>query len=316
MDNTSLEPYFTICIPTYNRANLLIRTLESIRKQQFDSYEVLIIDDGSVDNTREVVETYITNYGLEKKYKYYYKVNGGKHTAINVGLDNATGKYFIIFDSDDYFTEKAFENIYNYCQKIDNDMSYSGVMGRSIDISNNKIIGDLFAKEDLISSYFDYHFVLPFKMDIIDCLSVDKTEILKKYRFPEPDNTKFVNEAWLFDQIGVRYKMLLTNDVFRYVEYQQDGITKNQKVFKERNIVGFLYHYISRIENVLPYASIRGMQKVKLYVIAWWRYWEAVKIDSNNLGPRIDRVFITRTNCKGNNAFIEYCCKACSCEMI
>ena len=281
------KPYFTICIPTYNRAHILVRTLDSIRNQEFSDYEVLIIDDGSSDNTKEVVEEYTNQHQLNNKFHYYYKENGGKHTALNVGIEKASGVFFLILDSDDWLSNNALEIIHSHCKQIENDNNFNGVIGRSINASTNSIIGDRFDDDYKVTSYFEYHFVLPFKMFITDCMEANKTEILKKYRYPEPDGTKFVNEAWLFDQIGVKYKMIATNDVFQFKEYQDDGITKNAYDYKTKNIVGFLYHYISRIENVLPNAPIHGINKMKLYTIAWWRYWEAVEIDKDNKGPRI-----------------------------
>lgn len=282
--------YFSICIPTYNRKHTLFRTLDSIRTQNFKSYEVLIVDDGSDDGTGEAVDSYINKYNVGDRFKYFYKENGGKHSALNLGIEKAEGKFFIIFDSDDWFVENALECMYNYCKNIENDERFSGIMGRSMNATTNSMVGDLFDEKYKISSYFEYHFILPLRMNIGDCLEANKTDILKKYRFPEPANTKFVNEAWLFDQIGVKYKLYVTNDIFRYVEYQQDGISSDSEGYKKKNIVGYLYHYISRIENVIPNAPVKGMLKLKINVLAWWRYWDAVNIDKDAKGPRIDNI--------------------------
>lgn len=298
--------YFSICVPTYNRKHTLFRTLDSIKNQSFDSYEVLIVDDGSSDGTQEAVIEYIKVNDLSDKYRYFYKENGGKHTALNIGLENAKGKFFIIFDSDDWFVDDGLALMHKYCAQIENDDSFSGIMGRSINSKTNKMIGDLFDLTNPVSSYFEYHFVLPFKMDINDCLEANKTEVVKKYRFPEPEHTKFVNEAWLFDQVGVEYKLLLTNDVFRYVEFQEDGISSDQLEYKCKNIVGYLYHYISRIENVLPKAKMTPFQSFKLYTIAWWRYWEAVQLDKKNYGPRIENISILGHFVRFNMPILNY----------
>lgn len=281
--------YFTICIPVYNRAYTILRTLESVKKQAFDSYEVLIVDDGSTDNTRETVLQYITENDVGRKFQYLYKENGGKHSALNLGIKMANGEFFIILDSDDWLAEGTLQRLYMNCQKIEKDESFCGVMGKSVNSKDGKVIGDQFDLQDPVSSYFDYHFIMPQKMFVNDCFEANKTKILKKYRFPEEPGMRFVPEAWMFDQIGVQYKLLLTNEVYKYVEYLDDGIT-NDSDFKRKNARGFLYHYISRIENVLPKKKLSFKLSLKLQIGSWYRYWQCVKFDVQNQGPRIKRI--------------------------
>lgn len=253
--------------------------MDSLESQTFRDFEVLIIDDGSSDNLCEVLDKWQLENSL--KFQYIPKENGGKHTALNVGIHNAQGKFFVILDSDDWLCDGALDRMHQLCKKIENDNSFCGIMARSKNSETDEVIGELFDEEPKISSYIDYHFVLSYKMNINDCFECNKTELLKKYRYPEDKNTKFVSEAWLFDQIRINDKLYCTNDILRCVEYQEDGIT-NDNSYKERNIVGFLYHYISRIENVLPYVKV----PIKIHIVAWWRYWEAVRIDKEKKGPR------------------------------
>ena len=230
--------YFSICIPTYNRAHTITRTLDSLEKQAFRDFEVLLIDDGSTDNLSEVLNKWKAENDLE--IRYIWKENGGKHSALNVGIHNAQGKFFIILDSDDWFTDNALERMYELCRIIEDDESFSGIMVRSLDSATGQMIGEPFKEEPIISSYIDYHFVLRYNTKIKDCIECNKTELLKQYRYPEDVNTKFVPEAWLFDQIGTRYKLYCTNDVLQYKEYQEVGIT-NDLLFKGKNIVGYLF---------------------------------------------------------------------------
>jgi len=87
------SPFFSIVIPTYNRAHLIVDTLESIRKQTFTDYEVIIVDDGSTDNTSEVVQAYISTYQLQGNWTYYKKENAERAAARNFGTRKAKGKF-------------------------------------------------------------------------------------------------------------------------------------------------------------------------------------------------------------------------------
>lgn len=273
--------YFTICIPAYNRANTIGRTLESLAKQSFDDFEILVVDDGSKDNTKDIVKS----WSGKQSCKYIYKENGGKHTALNVGIENAQGLFFIILDSDDWLVENALEIFHAMCEKIVDDDKYSGVLARCMNNKTKQMIGDIIPDENMVMSYVDFHFSVGYKYDLGDCCECNKTLILKQYRFPERPGMKFVPEAWMFDQIGVKYKLFCSNKIVKVVEYLDGGITSD-KDYKNKNNIGYLYHYISRIENVLPNIDA----PLKFHVIAWWRYWQAVRINKSGDGPRLKKV--------------------------
>jgi glycosyltransferase involved in cell wall biosynthesis len=105
-----MEPFFSIIIPTYNRAFILTETIKSIEIQTFKNWEVLIVDDGSKDNTKEVITT-ISN--REPKVKYFYQINSERSAARNHGASLAKGQYLLFLDSDDFFKEDHLQNIYN-----------------------------------------------------------------------------------------------------------------------------------------------------------------------------------------------------------
>lgn len=88
--------FFSIIIPTYNRAHLITKTLDSILKQTYTNYEILIIDDGSTDNTKEIIKPY-----LKHNVKYYRKENAERAAARNFGTNLAQGDFINWFDSDD-----------------------------------------------------------------------------------------------------------------------------------------------------------------------------------------------------------------------
>ena len=100
---------FTVFTATYNRVSLLPRLHESLRTQTFQNFEWIIVDDGSTDDTRQL----ITSWSSASPFpiRYIWKPNGGKHTAINVGVRKATGYLFAAIDSDDYYVPEALERM-------------------------------------------------------------------------------------------------------------------------------------------------------------------------------------------------------------
>jgi glycosyltransferase involved in cell wall biosynthesis len=96
---SSTSPFFSIIIPTYNRADLISATLCSVQVQEFAAFEVLIVDDGSKDNTATVVRPFLT----DSRFQYLPKDNAERGAARNYGLERAQGEYAIFLDSDDLF---------------------------------------------------------------------------------------------------------------------------------------------------------------------------------------------------------------------
>lgn len=90
------SPFFSIIIPTYNRAELLLKTLLTFKKQEFSDFEVIVVDDGGNDHSKAVVTELNDN-----RFVYYWKENGERGAARNYGAERANGKYVNFFDSDD-----------------------------------------------------------------------------------------------------------------------------------------------------------------------------------------------------------------------
>jgi len=92
----------SIIIPTYNRAEEIIKCLDSLVSQTYTNIEIIVVDDGSVDSTEEAIKSYCIDKSLsEKRLVYYRQNNQGAPTARNFGLKNATGNFIVFFDSDD-----------------------------------------------------------------------------------------------------------------------------------------------------------------------------------------------------------------------
>lgn len=101
------KPFFSICIPTYNRGLYLRDAIKSILLQNFDNYEVIIVDDGSDDNTKEIVNNF-----QDIRIKYFYKSHTNAPDTRNYAISNAKGKYIIWLDSDDVMLPNTLMNYY------------------------------------------------------------------------------------------------------------------------------------------------------------------------------------------------------------
>lgn len=111
-------PKVSIIVPTYNRGHFLERTIENVQKQTINDWELLIIDDGSNDNTKDIVEGFIKN---DNRVKYFYQENsGGPASPKNIGLEKATGEYVAFLDSDDEWFPLKLEKQLNLFETSDN----------------------------------------------------------------------------------------------------------------------------------------------------------------------------------------------------
>ena len=105
-------------MPTYNDADSICHTFDSIISQSYDNYELIIIDDGSTDNTEEVTKNYIKNNGLEDKFKYIKQENADQLLALLNGSNYITGEYIYILHSDDLFaSDDALKFSFEYLSK-------------------------------------------------------------------------------------------------------------------------------------------------------------------------------------------------------
>ena len=124
------KPKISIITPAYNCAKFLPQTIESVLKQTFGDFEMIIVDDGSTDNTKQVIEPYLKNHPL--KIKYIYQQNGGVSVARNTAVKNALGEFIAFLDADDMFLPNRLEESLRVIEK---DKSIGLVHARSMRIN-------------------------------------------------------------------------------------------------------------------------------------------------------------------------------------
>ena len=219
---TDKQRLVTVFTPAYNRRDCIHRCYESLQRQCSYNFEWLIIDDGSTDNTRELVEKWQSE---ETRFpiRYFYKENGGLHTAYNMGIELCETELFVCIDSDDWMPDDAIEKI----EKMWADVSgkgYVGIMG--IDrYENSDVVGDAFPEE--VYEMYLYEKLTKYKTGG-DKKMVHRTDLLKKVApMPTFEGEKFFNPSYLMYQLDRFGKLYVTNECFCIVDYQPGGMSSN-----------------------------------------------------------------------------------------
>ncbi|MDE7025242.1 MAG: glycosyltransferase family 2 protein [Paramuribaculum sp.] len=224
----------TIFTPAYNRAHTIGRTYESLLRQTSKDFEWLVIDDGSTDNTQELVEKWIA----EKKIpiRYIRQENQGMHGAHNTAYRNITTELNTCIDSDDFMPDNAVEKIVTFWNKYGND-KYAGIIGLD-QTENGNIIGSGFPaemKETTLQGFYASGGTGDKKL-------VYRTDIIKKYpEYPLFEGERYVGLAYKYMLIDIDYKLLTLNEPLVIVEYQLDGSSYNMYKQYWRNPKGFSF---------------------------------------------------------------------------
>lgn len=240
----SHNAFITIFTPTYNRLKLLYRLYDSILNINYDNFEWLIVDDGSTDGTKAFFDTIAKDSRFS--IRYIRQENGGKHTAINRGVEEAEGELFFIIDSDDFLPQDSLVNINNYYAKIRDNTKIAGIVGRKKIINNDNFPTYAFENHEFVCSAFDFKYKLNYVGDMAEVI---RTDILRKYPFPVFENENFVTESLVWFRISEKYDFLYFDKSIYYCEYQEDGLTDNYWRLLKKNPKGSLLYYQELLKN-------------------------------------------------------------------
>ena len=247
-------PTLTIFTPTYNRAYSLHLCYESLCRQTSKDFCWLVIDDGSTDNTRELVE------GWKKEDKipitYFYQENQGMHGAHNAAYRLIETELNTCIDSDDFMPDDAVEIIINFWQQNKSD-DVAGFVGLDVDF-NGKLIGTAFPKgltRTTITGFYAHGGRGDKKL-------VYRTDIITRYpEYPLFEGEKYGPMGVKIQLIDQDYELLTLNEPLSCVNYQSDGSTMNMYRQYIHNPKGFAY---SRKQSMVlaPTAQRRFMEAI------------------------------------------------------
>lgn len=268
----------TVFTPTYNRGGFLRDIFDCLCRQSCKDFEWIIVDDGSSDDTKTVVDN-IFSMPRNFPIRYFYKKNGGKHTAINVGVKNADGELFLILDSDDSLPDDAVSTLLSEFKKVSATASICGICGLMAHRSG-KLISGKYPEDGLIADSIE----LRYKYNIIgDLIEVFKTSVLKEFPFPEIGGERFCPEALVWNRIARKYKLYCFNKVVYLRDYLDGGLTSNIVKIRMNSPISSATCYAELNRLPIPFVS-----KVKS-AINYWRF--RLCANSTHLIPNISRVW-------------------------
>jgi len=208
----------TVFTPAFNRAHTIGRTYESLCRQTCKEFKWLVIDDGSKDNTKELVDEWKErDNGFD--IRYVWKENGGLHTGYNKAIELMDTELCVCIDSDDYMPDDAVEKILT-CWKEKGSNKVAGIIGLDF-MMNGMPLGDAFPKIEQCHIY-ELENLYHHKEDVKMVARVD----LLRNVYPQPVyyNEKNFNPSYMYYEIDFKYEWLVLNENLCIVDYQPDGM--------------------------------------------------------------------------------------------
>lgn len=262
MDN-KFQYLFTIFVPCFNRGNVLEKTLDTVASLDFRDYEVILIDDGSTDNTRNCAQSWIAKkrFSLE----YIYQENQGKHVAYNRAVAVAKGFFIITLDAGDYMVRDALTQIVKYWQLIDpGDRSrFAGVSGLCQN-ERGDVSGSHYSRDYIDSDYYEIFDIVPVGGEKREAI---RTDIAKNYLFPECSGEKLFRPDMILRQISKKYKFRFINFPLEVNVREKDGYTANIFKYRVTSPKSFQYYFKQEINEHYKYdKNIRPLYCYTRYI--------------------------------------------------
>lgn len=258
-----MEPMFTFIVPVYNVEQYIKRCINSLIEQSFSDFEILLIDDGSTDNSSQICDNY---KAIDQRIRVIHKKNGGLSDARNVGIKEAKGEYIFFVDSDDYITSDSCKKVYNL---LKNNKHIDIIVGEADEIHKDKV---LFQTHSNLRENYLYK--------------------NKEYLTLTCQKKEFYMPAWINIY---RRNFIVENQLFFTKGILHEDVDWTPKVFlKAKTILyleGVFYHYIIRNGSITQTKKYEKNKK-DLLVILNKLYNLFLEIDDNNLKKTLNGFLI------------------------
>jgi len=279
------QPLISVITPTYNRADFVVEAVESVLAQTYPHFELLIVDDGSTDNTREVLEPYLK----DGRIRLFYQENQGQSVARNRGLDEATGDFVCFLDSDNAWLPDKFEkSLKAFDDNPGSDVVYGDFIvideqGREIGTNRMKRHSGRITPHLLHDNFVSMNTTMTRRQCFVDMGGFDK-------------NDRLAEDYGLWLRLSTRYKFYYLPALLGYYRVMENQISSDKDSRFEAN-EAIVHHFIEAFPDALTISERkRGLSRFyvrkaryELSVRRLWSAWRgfvtAVKYDPFWLGP-------------------------------
>ncbi len=270
----------SIIVPIYNIEKFVSRCLDSIINQTYKDFEIIIVNDGSTDNSGKIAKEYKEKY--DDKIIYIEKSNGGLSSARNVGIENASGKFIMFVDGDDWIECRCIETLINYIE-LNKNLDIVEFGYRSV--NDYKVISEIKFKEKLIKNRNNVLNEYFFESEIVDmvCNKIYKKRLFEGIRFVEG---KIHEDYMITPELLLKAeKILIVKEVF-YNYYQRINSITNSNFTEKKLDRLFAGEYVVKFckKNIIQFEDIA---KIKFAFICIYAYNELIK--SHNLSKKEKR---------------------------
>lgn len=252
----------SIVVPIFNVEKYLARCLDSILIQARDNVELILINDGSTDNSEAIINTYLEKY---QNIKYIKKENSGLSDTRNVGINEATGEYIMFVDSDDYLEKELLNRLEQYMEKGIEMIKFKAQTatenGKKIKVMNGPVF-DITTGEDAFSK-------MCFEDELMETawLYLYKTELLRKNEFKFAKGL-YHEDFGLIPLIILKAKTFVSTDICGYNYVQSSSSITREKDYRKTvtKVNHLLEHYDRIIEEIEKYdITLKTKENVKIF---------------------------------------------------
>lgn len=208
-------PKVSVIVPVYNVEKYLIKSLDSLVNQTLEDIEIIVVNDGSTDNSKKIIEIYKEKY--KNKIKYLEKTNGGLSDARNFGIPHATGEYIAFLDSDDYVELDTYEKMYNKAKEENADMVECDFIWEYP--NKTKIdIGIIYTNKKEMLTY----------ARVVAWNKLIKRDLLEKYKIEFPKGLRYEDVEFFYKMVPYYNKVSFVKEPLIHYIQRESSISKVQ----------------------------------------------------------------------------------------
>lgn len=248
--------YFSIVLPTYNRAAYLPVAIQSVLDQTFVDFELIIVDDGSTDTTAEVVSKF-----ADPRIKYFKKENEERSIARNFGIGHATGRYINFLDADDYFYSHHLKTAYTHLKTLNEPETLH--LGY-----------ELIRKKAIVGRYNNFTVDINRNLAFLNTLSCNamfiRSDVARQFNFIA-DSRAVVSEDWyVWLRLAARFKIHYVNEITSAIHDHDHRSLSNTNPLKFENSINVILHHLDTDSRVIQYygSDYRHFKSENLSLVA------------------------------------------------